>query len=171
MLQKLDRFAQTLNKWLINIACFFLVSVIVCCVIQVLTRFVPFITITGTEELARYSFIWMVFLGASAAVGFRSHPAMSFVRDMLPKRFNVFFDVVAQLSILIFGVIFVRYGITAAANVSKVVSTSFQINMVYIYASAVIGGALMVFNAANNLIQDFAGRRKEVEENAGGTAV
>jgi TRAP-type transport system small permease protein len=66
--------------------------------IQIFFRYVLKSPLTWTEEASRYSFIWIVLLGAAFAVRRREHVVM----DVLPKRFSA--SVQKQIS-LIFNVI------------------------------------------------------------------
>jgi len=53
---------------------------------QVVDRYaLPFVSVPWTEEIARYSSIWMIFLGASACVRYGSHLQMDVLKHYLPK--------------------------------------------------------------------------------------
>lgn len=62
------------------VGAFFLAVFFVCTVIGVLTRYVPFIRVIWTEEIARYSFIWSVFLGTSVMVYENDHFSFEYIR-------------------------------------------------------------------------------------------
>ena len=47
---------------------FFLLCILIVVILQVFFRYVAEIVVPWTEELARYLCIWMVFMGATAAV-------------------------------------------------------------------------------------------------------
>lgn len=49
--------------------------------VQVFTRYIMNSSLVGTEELARYCFIWMSLLGGSIAVGKWAHTSMAFSTD------------------------------------------------------------------------------------------
>lgn len=67
--KKLDAGMQKLNQVLIFISCIFLGILVIACILMVLTRFIPNFTLTGLEEIARYSFIYVTFLSLGAGVG------------------------------------------------------------------------------------------------------
>lgn len=53
---------------------------------QVTSRYVFNSPLAWTEEALRYMYVWMVFLGGSAAFSDRGHIAMTVFSDMLPPR-------------------------------------------------------------------------------------
>ena len=142
--KKLDAGMQKLNQVLIFISCIFLGILVIACILMVLTRFIPNFTLTGLEEIARYSFIYVTFLSLGAGVGSNAHPGLTFLRDALPK---------GPKKVPVFGIIFIVYGYEAAMGVSNMISTSWRIPMQYIYFASVVGGFFTSINVINNMIQ------------------
>lgn len=151
--KSLDRGVQKINAVLMFLACVFLGILVIACVLMVLTRFIPSFTLTGLEEIARYSFIFLTFFAAGAGAGTNAHPGLTLLRDALPKKGRFVLDIIVYLMILTFGLIFIIYGYQAAMGVSKLISTSWRIPMPIIYFSAVLGGIFITGNTINNLIQ------------------
>lgn len=151
--KKLDRGVQKINSVLMVLACVFLAILVLSCVLMVLTRFIPNFTLTGLEEIARYSFIFLTFFAAGAGTGTNTHPGLTLLRDALPKKGRFVLDLVVYALIALFGVIFIVCGYQAAMGVSKLISTSWRIPMPLIYSSAVLGGIFITGNTINNVIQ------------------
>ncbi len=151
--KKLDAGMQKLNQVLIFISCIFLGILVIACILMVLTRFIPNFTLTGLEEIARYSFIYVTFLSLGAGVGSNAHPGLTFLRDALPQGPKKALDLFVYLAILVFGIIFIVYGYEAAMGVSNMISTSWRIPMQYIYFASVVGGFFTSINVINNMIQ------------------
>lgn len=59
---------------------------IAACVLQVFTRFVLNNSLSWTEELARYAFIWSNLLGAAICTQKSSHATVTAITDALPKK-------------------------------------------------------------------------------------
>ncbi|MCQ5131361.1 TRAP transporter small permease [Butyricicoccus faecihominis] len=151
--KKLDSRVQKINALLMHIACIFLGILVVACVLMVLTRFIPNFTLTGLEEIARYSFIFLTFFSAGAGAGSNAHPGLTLLRDALPQKGRFVLDLIIYTFILLFGLIFIFYGFQATAGVSKLISTSWRIPMPVIYSSAVLGGIFITGNTINNMLQ------------------
>ena len=79
-----------MSRWLSRafeiVATVFLVGVLTTVVLQVFFRYVAGWVVPWTEEATRYLGIWMVFMGALAAVAQGSHIAVTVLLDRFPGR-------------------------------------------------------------------------------------
>lgn len=82
MLMKLNKFIYTIEKYVLAFVMFALVAVLF---INVLFRFVFFIPSAWADELARFTFVWLVFLGASAAMYNWEHIDINLIDTILKK--------------------------------------------------------------------------------------
>jgi len=87
------------------LATIFLASIMVIVVLQVIFRYVIQIVVPWTEEMSRYLCIWMVFMGATAAVAKKSHICVTFVVDRAPEKLRYFFNLFSLLVVWIFNLI------------------------------------------------------------------
>lgn len=67
---------------------------------NVILRYVFNSGITWSSELSRYLFVWLVFLGAIAALKDNMHLSMDIVTDLLPPKVKKVFFVVSNLVVL-----------------------------------------------------------------------
>ena len=113
--------------------------------LMVLDRFILHIGYPWTEELARFSFIWMGFLGAAIRVQNKGHfNSPYFVDKFLGNRSREILEIVITL-LLIGMMAFVSvYAIKFALFTSPQISTTLRISMFYVNLSLPIGGAMMV---------------------------
>jgi TRAP-type C4-dicarboxylate transport system permease small subunit len=82
-------------------------------VLQIGARYMK-IPLLWTEELANYSFIWAVFMGASAMVYHKAHFCFTFFRDRFKGKRGAAYDIFVSLIVLSFTVPIFFYGITVA---------------------------------------------------------
>jgi len=82
MLMKLNKSIYTIEKYLLAFIMYGLVAVLF---INVLFRFVFFIPSAWADELARFTFVWLVFLGASAAMYNWEHIDINLIDTILKK--------------------------------------------------------------------------------------
>lgn len=68
---------------------------------QIVWRYVFNDSLTWTEELARYLFVWITFVGAALAIRDGTHIRVALVIDRLPARVRRWLDV-AQLVLVVF---------------------------------------------------------------------
>src|SRR5258706_5504409 len=85
--------------------------VIVPVTLQIVTRYTALIpSWIWTEELSRFLFIWMIMLGAMIGVREGSHFVVDVLPD-LPPRANAFVQIVTNLLVLVFALVFVWWGV------------------------------------------------------------
>jgi TRAP-type C4-dicarboxylate transport system permease small subunit len=77
---------------------------------QVFWRFVLSSPLAWTEETARLSMIWMVFLVMGWAFGNRTHIAAKFLVDRLPPKGRLWFEISTILTIAAFSILLVVTG-------------------------------------------------------------
>ena len=70
-MKKLEQVSDIINKCVSYIGMVIFIVLIVACVAQVFFRFILNNSLSWSEELARYCFIWMHMLGASETNGVR----------------------------------------------------------------------------------------------------
>ncbi len=74
------------NKFYDLIGLIFLIGLIVCCLLQVLSRFIDSLTIVWTDELAGYMMVGCCFIGSGTAMRFGGHLGAYFLRDRVKGR-------------------------------------------------------------------------------------
>lgn len=100
-----------LQKLQLLIGTIFLTIFLITVVLQVSSRYLGIAT-TWTEEVAMYSFIWAVFMGASAMVYEKRHFAFTSLADLLKnEKIKSILSMLISIVMLIFAVLMVKYGV------------------------------------------------------------
>jgi TRAP-type C4-dicarboxylate transport system permease small subunit len=92
--------------------CAFLVALfVICLTLQVFFRFVMGASLTWSEELSRFAFIWAIYVGASMAVKQQQHIRVTAQYYLLPRglRFPVW--MLSDLVWVVFNILFAIQGI------------------------------------------------------------
>lgn len=124
--------------------------------LQVLFRYVFKSSLSWSEELARYLFIWLTFLGASIATREKSHINVSVLKDsikndIIRKIFILFTDL---LCMMFLGVL-IRWGVPIAIQILQLGQVSPSMPFLYIgiiYFAIPLGSLLMFTNILESLI-------------------
>ena len=131
---------------------------------QVISRYVLGHSLSWSEELARYIFIWQIWLGSSYCVQKNRHIRIDIFTHKLPKGAkNVFETFVAIVSIAF--LIFLTFkGIKIVQMVSRMGQTSaaLKLPMSYVYACIPVSCILMMIRYIEHIIKMF--RSEEMEE-------
>ncbi|MDR1247749.1 MAG: TRAP transporter small permease [Treponema sp.] len=128
-------------------------------VLQVVFRFFLKIPAAWTEETARYSFIWMTFLGSSLVAKLKTHIRVDILESNLTGKTRLGMNLFSQVVFLLFGVICTIIGIRMCASLvtRPQLSPVLKIPMQYIYASFPIGMGLMSMRIVRGLIAQIIG--------------
>ena len=121
-----------------------LMSIII--VLQVFFRYVLNNSLSWSEELARYLFIWMIYIGISYGVKLDKRICVDAVYTFMPKGIKRGYAIVAYILFLIFAVAIIYYGILVVGMqiTSGQVSPAMGLPMQYVYAAPVVGMVLTV---------------------------
>ena len=78
--------------------------------LQIIFRFVLNLSLDWTEEVARYTFVWLVYMSASLGVKHSSHIRVELVEKLLPKTPSKWFGFLAELIWLLFTITMIKQG-------------------------------------------------------------
>ena len=153
-------FFQTLEKikpvydWAYKIMLFIckllLIADIVITSWSVAGRYIPFITDPHwSEEIILTFMVYMAVLSATLAIRKRSHIRMTAFDKYLPRKALTFLDLVADLAVLILGVILLVEGakvVSPSGNIAKFAKYSSLPNLsqVWMYLPVAVAGAGMI---------------------------
>lgn len=80
---------------------------------QVGSRYVFGQPLSWTEEVLRYLYVWMVFLGASAAWADRGHVAVSFISEACPPRARLWLHTGSDVLLMLYTGLLLVLGVSA----------------------------------------------------------
>ena len=80
---------KKLEKTIEALSLIFLCGMLVCCLLQVLFRFVIQVSVSFTEEFSRMFYIWMVFLMLPVLEARNEQLKVTYFFDKLPKKLRV----------------------------------------------------------------------------------
>jgi len=103
-----------------NLAALCLGGLLVTLFLQVFTRFITRDPLSWTEEAARYLYVYVVFLGSSAAVTERTHVAIDFLVLKLPRAGRLALALLVNLCVLFVLANLFYWGIRATLRQLKV---------------------------------------------------
>ena len=110
---------------------------------QVVARYVFDAPPFWTEELARFTLIWITFIGAGLVHHHGEHIAVNGIRDALPRRARALLDVAISLLVLAVLSVFAKAGYAIAA-IGTQTAPALGISMRYVYGALLVGTALMI---------------------------
>lgn len=127
-------------------------------VLQVFFRFVLNSPLAWSEEAARYVFIWMVFIGASYAMGKNTHISLDLFSGMIPSKVSRWLKVFTRIASMVFLIAAAYGGFNYARTLRSVQSTALRIPVMYVYLSLPVAALLMVIHLTHLLAQDLGSK-------------
>jgi TRAP-type C4-dicarboxylate transport system permease small subunit len=158
---------QTLLSWLdrtINwILALLMAAMVVVIAAQVWYRFVLNDPLSWSEELRRYLFVWISFLGAAAGVRYRVHLGIDLLQKLLPPNAYRIVVVLMNLIIQVFLVLVIYWGFRILGIIRFQTSASMNISMVYPYLAVPVGSVFMLINSLRVSAEAVMGSRPDRE--------
>ena len=111
-------------------------AVIVIAAAQVVFRYVLNNSLTWSEELSRYLFTWIIFLGAALAVKDGSHIAVEVILNRFPARFARWIRIGHQILILAFLVFIIVLGARLVGQTANTISPALSLPVNYVFYAA-----------------------------------
>lgn len=122
-----------------------LVTVMVSTIIlQVYCRFVLGNPLSWSEELARYAFVWITFLGAAVAYRHGAHIVVETIVVLLPRRAQLVLAWAVDALMVVALVVLLVQGINIVEVNSNVEATMLEIPMSWVYAAVPVSAAFML---------------------------
>lgn len=145
LVQAIDRLAQ------VAVAC--LVGFMVVLVFaQVIFRYVVVRPIFWGDELSRYLFVWISFVGAGVAMGGRLHYGFDYLVGKFPPGMRRAVGISMTLLAGAFLVLCVILGIGVVQIVAAQRSPSLQVSMAWVYAALPVGSALLILHLIDQAV-------------------
>jgi len=153
--KRLKRLLKYFDNNLERVLCGSLLFVILLILtLQVSTRFLLKFSYGWTEELARYLFIWFVFLGISYGSKEDKHIKVNLIK-CFPNKIQIIIRFIGLIILVVFNIIIIINGAKYAQIlfVAGQVSLGTKIIMAYIYIAIPISFTLMTYRIIRRIIK------------------
>lgn len=129
---------------------------------QVFMRYVMHDSLTWSEELARYCFIWATYLGVSCAVKHKAHICVEALTERLPLAARHYATILSHLLFIVFAVMVMKEGYALTAKVFGFgqKSSAMGLPMGYVYLAPTVGFGLVIIRLLQSIYQEILSMRK-----------
>ncbi len=152
-----DHFLRALLRWSIIAL---MVSMTIIVFLQVVFRYLLDAPLGWSEELARFLFVWVSFLGAANLVRLGQHVSVKTFVQVFPPLIKNISEIIGHLIVIFCSVMFLvgGFGITTKEWIQ--LSPALQIEMGWIYLVIPVATLLMIIWATVDLIATLIEMRK-----------
>jgi TRAP-type C4-dicarboxylate transport system permease small subunit len=148
-----------LYKFLKTICFLLMLAMVVVIFAQVVARYAFSNSLSWSEEVGRYLFVWMTFIGAAIAVRNRLHVSLDMFVTKFPSPLQKLCLVIGYVSMMIFTGVLIYGGYRFVMRGSQQISAAMQLPMHYVYVVLPVGGGLIFFYLMKNIYEDVFVRR------------
>ena len=153
-----DKFVKIYTEILCAFGCIFYLTFCVCVLIQIISRNLLPSAPSWTEELARYTFVYMVSFGCGVAVLKDEFVFVEFLKDALLAKGHVKANKIIRLlvtiAMLALSVYLLFFSVPQLAFIKfRMVSTAMQLPMQYIYFSQILMFGFLSISLVMRIIQ------------------
>lgn len=129
---------------------------------QVFMRYVMQDSLTWSEELARYCFIWATYLGVSCAVKHKAHICVEALTGKLPVVARHYANILSHLLFIVFAVMVLKEGYALTAKVFGFgqKSSAMGLPMGYVYLAPTVGFGLVIIRLLQSIYQEILSMRQ-----------
>lgn len=129
--------------------------------IEVIRRFVLSFSSIWGEEIARFAFIYLTWIGASAAVRNRSHIRIDLIYSWVPVRHHVWLYIFADIATMAFAVVAFYYSLIPIFTSLQFdsVTDGLRINRTFFLMAVPLGFAMTMGRVVQNIVRDLMDHR------------
>ena len=122
--------------------------------IQVVMRKVFNNSLSWSEELARYIFIWLIYIGISYGCKLRKHIKIDAALNLFPKKVRPYVVVLGDILFILFAIYIAYTGVTYSLSQMQfnTRSPALKIPMEYVYMSTVVGFGLAIIREIQTVL-------------------
>ena len=127
---------MVIDRWAEEFLCSVLLSILMTMImVQVFCRYVLLFSFSWSEELARFVFIWLVYLGVSMGAKYNEHIRVTILKNFLTEKSQKNFGYIADAGWFIFCAYVFWLGIQMLQTMFhyKHLSAALQWNTAYVY--------------------------------------
>lgn len=123
-------------------------------ILQVFMRYVMNSSLSWSEELARYCFIWLVYIGISYGVRMQKHIKVDAILQFMKDKQKIILGIIANLIFLVFSILIILYGNQIVQQFLGWGQTSpaLKIPMGLVYAATPVGFTLTSIRLIQQII-------------------
>lgn len=156
------------KKWFKNIeeiiSCFFIMITVVVVIMNVILRYGFNVGLYWAEEVATTSFVWSVFIGASACYKRNMHIGIDMIKELFPVKAQRIIDLIVHFLLLLINGYITYLSFIFIQQSAEKRTAVLGMPASYVSASLLIGFGLMGIHSLIFIINDLKGQESNVQQ-------
>lgn len=138
-----------------TVLCALMVVIVVVIFAQVVTRYVLHVSLSWSEELARYLLMWLGMLSAAYGFKLRAHFALVFVVNRFSAKVRRVVSILVSILMCALLCVFVFEAVSITYSVRNQFGPVTGLSKAVPYSSGIVGGVLMLYYVSLNTWRDW----------------
>ena len=125
-------------------------------------------SLVWSEELARYIFVWMIYIGISYGAKMKQHIKLEMLIHVMPKKIQIYFVIFAEILFLAYAafIVYASWDLVHRQIILGSVSPALGIPYAFLFAAPTVGFALVIFRQIQVILWRI---KEEIKTNKEGT--
>ena len=138
-----------------SVLCVLMVTIVAVIFAQVVTRYLLQVSLSWSEELARYLLMWLAMLSAAYGFKVKAHFALVFLVNRFPEGVRRAISLVVSVLVCVLLCLFVWKAVEITWSVRRQIGPATGLSKALPYSSGIAGGVLMLYYVARNAWRDW----------------
>ncbi|RPH20032.1 TRAP transporter small permease [Buttiauxella warmboldiae] len=149
----MDMLRKKLDQILSSLCCLLLAVMVCVACWQVISRYVVGVPSTTSEELLRFSLVWLSMLGMALVAGKNQHISLTLLMDKVSPAVQRWWMIILQITFAAFSVWVLIIGGLKISSISMLqISPALGIPMGKIYYALPVAGGLIIIYSLMNIV-------------------
>ena len=160
-----------INSWLFNLIAVFFGLIAMLTIYQVFARYILGKPLVWSEEIVRYSMVWIVLLGTVIALRKGLLISVEIVLHVVPSKVRKIMEIFVVSLNIVFLIILVKYGFAILETTSGQNIGALDLPVGVTYFAIPVAGIIGLVNAVVVLIEIFTNKTNEEEKQDGSALI
>ena len=156
-MDKTGRIRSVLLHPLETALCVLLVTIVAVIFAQVVTRYLLHVSLSWSEEFARYLLMWLAMLSAAYGFKVKAHFALVFIVKRFPETARKAISLAVSILVCVLLCLFVWKAVEITWSVRRQIGPATGLSKALPYSAGVVGGLLMLYYVALDAWRDWRG--------------
>jgi TRAP-type C4-dicarboxylate transport system permease small subunit len=150
----INRFCQYFSGALLGV-------IAVVCALQVFCRYVLNNSLSWSEEIMRYLFIWLVMFATTITVKHGSGASVDIFAGLFRRHARRLYALILYAALAVGGIVFIIFGWRMTVSTMPSLSAALRIPMGYVYLCVPVSGAIIVLHCITAILDEFTAKKED----------
>ena len=149
----MEKFWKVLDTVMDTLTTIAMIGIAGICIAQLISRFIFKHSILWANEASCFLFVYVVFMGAFILIRDKGFIRMDLIQSKIPEKGRFVYDLILQILVILYAVVFLVYGFQFAQRNGIQVSGAMHLPMNVVYSIMPISGFFMILYSIRGIVE------------------